>query len=68
MDDDDGQGVLTVGLPVTVAENPYSGFNFHQPRLASGQCNPPPQEEAGDGLHMPTLQKTPGNEFFGCGL
>ena len=46
MDNDDGQGVLPVRLPVTLAKYLDSGFDFDQPLFARRQRNPAAKEKS----------------------
>ncbi len=63
--DDDGQGVGSVRLPVTMAQHLNTRRDLDEPLLRHGQIEPARQQKAGDGLHMPTSQPTARHEGFG---
>ena len=56
VDDDDGERVLAVRLPVAMAQDPYSGLHFDHACFGCGQDDAPLQEEIGDGLAMAALE------------
>ena len=56
VDHNDGQRVLTLGLPVAMCQNLYPRLDLDQPRLAGRQGYSPRQEKAGQGLPVPAAQ------------
>ena len=59
MDDDDGQCILPVCLPVTMCQNLDTRLDFNETRLGSRESRPAREEEAGQGLTVSTPEATP---------
>ena len=60
VNDNHGERRLTVGLPVAMAHGLHTGRYFHQTLFARRELDPAVDEEAGDGLSVPTAQPAAG--------
>ena len=68
MDDDYGEGLGPVLLPITVAEDFYPGLNFDNPLFGMRQKDFPLEEKAAERLEMTSAKTTAGLERFAIDL
>lgn len=68
MDDDYGEGLGPVLLPMTVGEDSHSRLNFDKPFLGMRQEDFPWEEKAAERLQMTSAKTTAGLERFVIGL
>ena len=68
MDDDYGEGLGPVLLPMTVGEDSHSRLNFDKPFLGMRQEDFPWEEKAAERLQMTSTKTTAGLELFVIGL
>jgi len=66
--DDYRQRVVSVFLPVAVAQHLHSGFDFDQPSFGWRQRNSPWKKKTGKGLNMSATQTASGHKFSGYSL
>src|SRR5207247_11286807 len=68
VDDDYGEGLGPVLLPITVAEDFYPGLNFYKPLFGMRQKDFPLEEKAAERLEMTSAKTTAGLERFAIDL
>src|SRR5207302_8978355 len=68
VDDDYGEGLGPVLLPITVAEDFYPGLNFDKPLFGMWQKDFPLEEKAAERLEMTSAKTTAGLERFAIDL
>jgi len=63
VNNDDGQRVLPIGLPMALAQNANAGLDFDVAFFRKRQINPPGKKETGERLHVAAAKNAARNKL-----